>query len=77
MGLNMTGPACPRCGTLITKVVSTVKDQRGEAFVRRRHCESCDHRFYTAQSMEEPTRVQWVKLGRKSIPVVGPWVVGP
>jgi transcriptional regulator NrdR family protein len=78
MGLNMTGPACPKCGTLITRVVSTVKDQAGEHFVRRRHCQSCDHRFYTAQTVEVLTpQVQWIKVRRKSIPVLDPWREDP
>jgi len=71
MGLNMTGAPCPKCGTLITKVILTMKDQRQTSFVRRRHCPTCDHRFYTAQTVEQIVPVQWVKQGRKSVPVVG------
>jgi transcriptional regulator NrdR family protein len=71
MGLNMTGAPCPNCGTLITKVVHTSKDQSQTRFIRRRHCQTCDHRFYTAQSVETPVEfVGWVKVRGKSIPVV-------
>jgi transcriptional regulator NrdR family protein len=71
MGLNMTGAPCPSCGTLITKVILTNKDLHGSSFIRRRHCQTCDHRFYTAQSIETPVKfVGWVKVRGKSIPVV-------
>ena len=67
----MTGAPCPNCGTLITKVILTVKDQAQTSFIRRRHCQTCDHRFYTTQSIETPAdSVGWVKVQGRSIPVI-------
>jgi transcriptional regulator NrdR family protein len=70
MGLNALSPKCPECGTLITQVVMTKRDSRMASLVRRRHCECCGHRFYTAQPLEQIVNVKWTGRGNGSIPTV-------
>ena len=65
MPLNQMSPDCPGCGAWITKVVMTKFDNEVTSVVRRRHCEYCDHRFYTRQAHEELVDVKWVPAGRK------------
>jgi len=51
---------CPKCGHRRTKAVTT-GDCEGVA-VRRRQCEACKHRFYTAQEPEyllADDRIYW------------------
>ena len=44
---------CPKCGSFRVHVVTTKKTVDGPyETVRRRHCNSCDHRWYTAQEAE-------------------------
>lgn len=43
---------CPNCGHNPSKVVSVVKGGEGDTILRRRHCPSCDHRWYTLQEPE-------------------------
>jgi len=71
MPLNQMSPDCPDCGAWITKVIMTKFDSEVNSVVRRRHCEYCDHRFYTRQAHEELVDVKWVQ-GRKkqSIPEI-------
>jgi len=71
MPLNQMSPDCPGCGAWITKVVMTKLDSECSDVVRRRHCEYCDHRFYTRQKREEVVDVKWLP-GRKgkSIPEI-------
>lgn len=52
-------PDCPNCGAWITKVVMTAMESECDTVVRRRHCEFCDHRFYTRQGYEEIVDVKW------------------
>lgn len=70
MPLNVLSPKCPKCGTLITRVVLTKRDLRQENLVRRRHCECCDHRFYTAQPIERMAEIKWTGAGKESLPMV-------
>ena len=51
MPFNTVGTPCPNCGSPITRVVNTTRSTDGQ-IVRRRWCEFCDHRYYTAQSLE-------------------------
>jgi transcriptional regulator NrdR family protein len=55
---------------LTTEVVMTKPDLRRISVVRRRHCERCDHRFYTAQLPEQIVNVKWTGGGSNSIPMV-------
>ena len=59
MSLNAHSPDCPSCGAWITKVVHTKLDDDCEQIIRRRHCEYCDHRFYSAQTIERVVEVKW------------------
>lgn len=44
---------CPKCGSYRVHVVTTKKTVDGPyETVRRRHCNSCDFRWYTAQAPE-------------------------
>jgi len=44
---------CPKCGSFRVHVVTTKKTVDGPyETVRRRHCNSCDYRWYTAQEPE-------------------------
>lgn len=71
MSLNAMAPDCPSCGAWITKVVMTKLENECEAVIRRRHCEYCDHRFYTRQLLEEIVDVKWVPgLKKGTIPKV-------
>jgi len=70
MGLNVLSPKCPNCGTLITVVVFTKRDREKANLVRRRHCKSCDHRFYTAQPVEQVATIKWTGFGVESTPRV-------
>ena len=65
--INAHSPACPGCGALITKVISTNLDEKGSHFVRRRHCQFCDTRFYTGQPVEQLVEVKWAKRDSQSI----------
>jgi len=44
---------CPACGHPYSKVVSTTREHSDNTTLRRRHCKSCDHRWYTLQQPEE------------------------
>lgn len=70
MGLNVLSPKCPECGTLITQVAMTKRGSRMASLVRRRHCKSCDHRFYTAQPVEQVATIKWTGFGVGSTPRV-------
>lgn len=63
--LNAHSPACPGCGALITKVISTNIDEEGGHLIRRRHCQFCDARFYTGQPVEQIVDVKWQGHQRK------------
>lgn len=43
--------SCPVCGYRRTHVVMSNQDDVGR-IIRRRHCRSCDHRWYTIQQPE-------------------------
>jgi len=61
MAVNRMGPPCPKCGSLITDVSSTHRNEGGD-FVRRRICPACQHRFNTVQPREVAVHrrtVQW------------------
>jgi transcriptional regulator NrdR family protein len=42
---------CPECGSVRTKVVMT-KPVENDGTLRRRHCTTCDYRWYTYQDPE-------------------------
>ena len=51
---------CPSCGTYNTRVVMTKSvDMHGFEKVRRRACNRCEHRWYSAQGPEQVVQVQW------------------
>ena len=54
-------PQCPCCGKRDSKVILTKTPLNGfYDIVRRRHCQQCDHRWYTGQKHEQPlVGVQW------------------
>ena len=44
---------CPACGSFHCRVVTTKRTTEGPyAYVRRRRCVTCNHRWYTAQHAE-------------------------
>jgi len=66
---------CPECHSARVKVVMTTYATTGEK-VRRRHCLTCDHRWYTLQQPETillKTSVNWLEVGghRKTVKLVG------
>lgn len=70
MPLNAMSPDCPGCGAWITKVVLTKLDSECNEVIRRRHCDYCDHRFYTRQSREQIVDVRWLPGSKGTIPEV-------
>lgn len=56
--------ACPECGSTPTKVVSVIRGGEGDTVLRRRHCTSCDHRWYTLQQPEVVLRKHQVTFHR-------------
>ena len=66
MPFNTVGTPCPNCGSLITRVVNTTRSTDGQ-IVRRRWCEFCDHRYYTAQTAERfipEGGMEWLSVPR-------------
>ena len=59
-------PQCPQCSQRVSKVVLTKEVINGEFdVVRRRHCQNCGHRWYTAQTKEVSVgNVEWIDSGR-------------
>ena len=47
----MKSETCPKCGSVLIKVVLTRIDPNGFK-IRRRWCRLCDHRYYTVQGQE-------------------------
>lgn len=54
-------PPCPVCGSLDHKVVVTkqVINHAEYDICRRRRCNDCDYRWYTAQPLETICDVRW------------------
>ena len=50
--------SCPKCRSPLTRVMRTTADRTTGEILRRRVCEECNHRWYTAQEPEYliPTR---------------------
>lgn len=49
----MTHPtACPECSSQNGRVILTRPTRDYLHILRRRHCQSCDHRWYTLQDAE-------------------------
>lgn len=44
--------ACPKCESARVRVVLTRPTRDYLHILRRRHCQSCDHRWYTLQDAE-------------------------
>lgn len=68
MPINQIGLPCPNCDSRTTRVVNTTRSTEGQ-LVRRRHCEFCDHRFYTLQNCETflpAQQLQWLPVARSS-----------
>ena len=55
---------CPQCSSPTTKVVSVIRGGEGGSVLRRRRCESCDHRWYTLQQPEVVLRKHQVTFQR-------------
>ena len=70
MPLNQMTPDCPNCGAWITKVIMTKFDDECNYVIRRRHCEYCEHRFYSRQAHEELVEVRWKSSRKGSIPKI-------
>ena len=56
-------PPCPECGSKLSRVVLGKEGQGGEQ-LRRRHCEICDHRWYTIQPAEQEIPKSQVSFGK-------------
>jgi len=59
---------CPKCSKLRTKVICTKRSKDGIT-IRRRHCQKCDHRWYTIQYPEVVVKngeVKWIKSGSEA-----------
>jgi hypothetical protein len=57
--------ACPKCRHPLTRVTRSGAEDGGE-IIRRRICESCGHRFVTAQEPEyviQERRLKWLRSG--------------
>jgi transcriptional repressor NrdR len=48
--------ACPSCGDVNHRVVDKRNDHERGAYKRRRHCESCGHRWNTYELTEAALR---------------------
>ena len=46
--------ACPKCESARVRVVLTRPTRDYLHILRRRHCQACDHRWYTLQDAERP-----------------------
>ena len=55
---------CPRCGHPDTRVIDSRPAESGTAVRRRRHCESCGHRFSTYERGGPPRLTVTKKDGR-------------
>lgn len=53
MPKKYTSAPCPNCGHSPTNVVSTTREDTDNTTLRRRHCTSCNHRWYTLQQPEQ------------------------
>lgn len=68
MVVNAHSPACPKCGAWITKVVMTKFEDESTHIIRRRHCEFCGEKFYSAQPVERIAEIKWT-TGLKGISI--------
>ena len=50
--MRVSPPPCPKCGSRRVHVVITRSSLDNRHVLRRRHCHSCDHRWYTLQDAE-------------------------
>ena len=59
-------PKCPNCGKRNSHVVLTTEAINGKFdIIRRRHCYSCDHRWYTGQVLEVAIEgIEWADRGK-------------
>lgn len=44
--------ACPECGNPVTKTLDTRPTDGGFALRRRRHCEKCDYKFFSTETVD-------------------------
>ena len=68
MVLNAHSPACPGCGAWITKVVMTKFEDESTHIIRRRRCEFCGEKFYSAQPVEHIAEIK-LTTGLKGISI--------
>ena len=45
----MKSPPCPKCAAVRSKILRPYTSINTAHIVRRRHCQECGHRWYTAQ----------------------------
>ena len=59
-------PQCPNCGRRQSRVILTCDAINGQFdTIRRRHCQNCDHRWYTGQVREVVLdAVEWTDNGK-------------
>ena len=63
--MRITPPPCPECGSRRIHVVITRSSRDNRHILRRRHCNSCDHRWYTLQDAERiVTSADFTWVGR-------------
>lgn len=63
---------CPQCRGKNTYVVATFHTDKSQ-IVRRRHCKSCEHRWYTQQLPEQSLsqyKIKWTKRGTRIIEIL-------
>jgi transcriptional regulator NrdR family protein len=61
--MRVSPPPCPECGSRRVHVVITRCSRDNRHILRRRHCHTCDHRWYTLQDAERivaSTDFTWV-----------------
>ena len=54
-------PECPKCGKFLSKIKQTLYSKNNE-IVRRRHCDICDHRWWTIQVQEKNLNPETTKV---------------
>ena len=63
--MRISPPPCPKCGSRRIHVVITRSSRDNRHILRRRHCHSCDNRWYTLQDAERiVTSADFTWVGR-------------
>jgi len=67
MAANRMGAPCPKCGSQVTDVIMT-RSTKDNDKIRRRHCFSCGHRYYTVQPAEmvaDRSSIKWIRRNHR------------